>query len=267
MATTVYFAPYVRGPEPTPKAAKTIYVTGWKGWFRTLGQSLTDLAPHRQLEQSGMLLVVEIVLCATLLGTATAWLLGPTVQVLGVMLSIDALLLVWLVVGSVVQNVMNSRKQPTTAVPAIAPTRWAYRVANYQAASSVVEPCTIASPSASDGEFRNGLELEAIRAADLNAGDLIIVEAGQTVLADGTILDGTAVVDESAVTGQSEPAVRSADGVATVLRDSRVVAGQILVEVVPRRGHPLDWVEYPDSLLGPWAGGAGRAHSQRFAKV
>jgi high-affinity K+ transport system ATPase subunit B len=155
-----------------------------------LGQSLADLAPNRQLQQSGILPVVEIVLCATLLGTATACLLGPTVQVLGVTLSIDALLFAWQLVGSVVHNFLNSRKQPMTAVPAVAATRWAYRVVNYPSANGVTEPCEIAAPSpAGDCEFRDGLELEATKAADLRTGDLIIVEAGQTVLADGTILD------------------------------------------------------------------------------
>jgi len=170
MGTTVYFAPYVRGPEPTPNAPGVTRVGDRQGFFRTL-------------------------------------------------------------IGSVVGNVLNSRKQPAVKVPSVGATRWAYRVVNYQR-----------SNQASAGEMRDGLELEAISSADLRTGDLIIVEAGQTVLADGTILDGTAVVDESAVTGQSEPAVRSADGVATALRDSRVIAGQILIEVAPRRGHPLDWI-------------------------
>jgi potassium-transporting ATPase ATP-binding subunit len=59
---------------------------------------------------------------------------------------------------------------------------------------------------------------------------------------DGVILDGIAVVDESAVTGQSAPVVRHSGGVKEVMRHTRVVEGRIFVEVTPRRGHPLDWI-------------------------
>jgi len=51
-----------------------------------------------------------------------------------------------------------------------------------------------------------------------------------------------------AVTGQSGYALRESGGPATVMRDSLIVSGGILVEVTPRRGHPLDWIKETSRL-------------------
>ena len=89
--------------------------------------------------------------------------------------------------------------------------------------------------------------LEAIDAGKLQTGDLLLVEAGQFVHADGKVRMGAAMVDESAVTGQSSYALCEADGQAKVMRDSLVVSGAIVVEVTPRLGHPLDWIKETDA--------------------
>ena len=85
--------------------------------------------------------------------------------------------------------------------------------------------------------------LEAVDAGKLQAGDLLLVEAGQFVHADGKVRIGAAMVDESAVTGQSSYALCESGGHAAVMRDSLVVSGVIVVEVTPRLGHPLDWIK------------------------
>jgi magnesium-transporting ATPase (P-type) len=85
--------------------------------------------------------------------------------------------------------------------------------------------------------------LEAIDASKLQAGDLLLVEAGQFVHADGKVRIGAAMVDESAVTGQSSYALCESGGHTAVMRDSLVVSGAIVVEVTPRLGHPLDWIK------------------------
>ena len=53
--------------------------------------------------------------------------------------------------------------------------------------------------------LRDGKELE-IPADDLAAGDVVIVRPGSSIPADGVVLDGNGVVDESSVTGESVPA-------------------------------------------------------------
>jgi len=85
------------------------------------------------------------------------------------------------------------------------------------------------------------LMLEAIPPTQLRAGDFLLVEAGEWILADGLVVEGEALIDASAVTGESAAVVRSADGVREVMRDTQVIAGRIFVEITPRLGHPLDW--------------------------
>ena len=52
---------------------------------------------------------------------------------------------------------------------------------------------------------RNGIE-ELISVDELCVGDILIVRAGEAVPADGVIIDGSATIDESALTGESIPA-------------------------------------------------------------
>ena len=51
---------------------------------------------------------------------------------------------------------------------------------------------------------RNGLELE-ISVDDVVVGDILIVKSGNTIPVDGTVIEGFAAVDESAITGESVP--------------------------------------------------------------
>ena len=49
-------------------------------------------------------------------------------------------------------------------------------------------------------------------ATELRRGDVILVDANDSIAADGEILEGIASVDESAITGESAPVVREARG-------------------------------------------------------
>ena len=130
MATTVYVAPHLNGPEPTRGKAKPIFARGWRKWLRIVGRSLINLAPSRQLEQAGILLVVEVALFASLLGTAAAWLGGSSAENLPVILGIDGFLVAWLLAGSLVQTMAESQSEPKTVDSSMAANRWAYRVVN-----------------------------------------------------------------------------------------------------------------------------------------
>jgi len=52
--------------------------------------------------------------------------------------------------------------------------------------------------------LRDGKEVE-IEAYELVVGDIVVVKSGQTIPADGVIVDGNAVIDESVITGESIP--------------------------------------------------------------
>ena len=72
---------------------------------------------------------------------------------------------------------------------------------------------------------RTGGRLETIPAAQVRAGDELVVKAGELVPADGILLDGEASLDESAVTGEPLPALRRAGD---PLRSGTVNAGDVL---------------------------------------
>ncbi|MBO5933907.1 MAG: heavy metal translocating P-type ATPase [Clostridia bacterium] len=61
---------------------------------------------------------------------------------------------------------------------------------------------------------RNGQETE-IRIDEVRVGDIIIVKPGKTIPVDGIIIDGAASVDESAITGESIPAEKTAGDTVT----------------------------------------------------
>ena len=58
----------------------------------------------------------------------------------------------------------------------------------------------------------SGLAFVLTPAHDLRPGDLVLVEAGDVVPADGDIVEGVASVNESAITGESAPVIRESGG-------------------------------------------------------
>jgi len=51
-----------------------------------------------------------------------------------------------------------------------------------------------------------------VRADDLRRGDVILIESGDYIPADGEVIQGAASVDESAITGESAPVIRESGG-------------------------------------------------------
>ncbi|HOB50552.1 MAG TPA: potassium-transporting ATPase subunit KdpB [Mycobacterium sp.] len=83
---------------------------------------------------------------------------------------------------------------------------------------------------------RAGAE-ELIAAPLLNLGDIVVVEAGQVVPADGDVVEGIASVDESAITGESAPVVRESGGDrCAVTGGTTVLSDRIVVRVTQRPG-------------------------------
>ncbi len=71
----------------------------------------------------------------------------------------------------------------------------------------------------------------------LQAGDLVVVEAGQFIPGDGEIVEGVAAVDESAITGESAPVIREAGGDRSgVTGGTRVLSDRIVVEITATAG-------------------------------
>ena len=75
-------------------------------------------------------------------------------------------------------------------------------------------------------------------AASLRKGDVVMVEAGEFIPADGEIIEGVASVDESAITGESAPVIRESGGDrSAVTGGTRVLSDWIKVRVTADPGH------------------------------
>lgn len=72
---------------------------------------------------------------------------------------------------------------------------------------------------------------ESVSADSLRKGDLVLIEAGDTVPCDGEVLEGGASVDESAITGESAPVIRESGGdFSSVTGGTRVLSDWLVVQ-------------------------------------
>ncbi len=71
-----------------------------------------------------------------------------------------------------------------------------------------------------------------VQATELRKGDVIRVDAGETIPADGDVIEGVASVDESAITGESAPVIRESGGdFSAVTGGTRVLSDWIVVRI------------------------------------
>ncbi|HEY3431705.1 MAG TPA: potassium-transporting ATPase subunit KdpB [Rhodocyclaceae bacterium] len=86
-------------------------------------------------------------------------------------------------------------------------------------------------------EPRHGAEWHTVPASDLRKGDVIWVQTGETIPADGEVIEGVASVDESAITGESAPVIRESGGdFSAVTGGTRVLSDWIVVKVTVNPG-------------------------------
>lgn len=79
---------------------------------------------------------------------------------------------------------------------------------------------------------RSSQRTEETAASDLKVGDIVLVKAGQTIPADGEVIEGVASVDESAITGESAPVVRESGGDrSSVTGGTRVISDWLIIRV------------------------------------
>jgi K+-transporting ATPase ATPase B chain len=79
--------------------------------------------------------------------------------------------------------------------------------------------------------------LEEVPAPELQKGDVIVVEAGMVIPADGEIIEGVGSVDESAITGESAPVIREAGGDrSAVTGGTKLLSDRLVIEVTQEPG-------------------------------
>lgn len=76
--------------------------------------------------------------------------------------------------------------------------------------------------------FANGTEIE-VDCSELQAGDIVIVNAGEVIPVDGTIIDGIASIDQHMLTGESQPVEKGSGD--QVLAPTMVLSGTIHIQV------------------------------------
>jgi K+-transporting ATPase, B subunit len=82
----------------------------------------------------------------------------------------------------------------------------------------------------------NGQE-ELVAGTALERGDLVVVEAGEMIPADGEIVEGLASVDESAITGESAPVIREAGtDHSGVTGGTKVLSDRIVIQITSGAG-------------------------------
>ena len=78
---------------------------------------------------------------------------------------------------------------------------------------------------------------EQVSSSKLRKGDIVLVSAGEFIPSDGTIIEGVASVDESAITGESAPVIRESGGDrSAVTGGTRVLSDHIKVEITSDPG-------------------------------
>ncbi|EAT58177.1 potassium-transporting ATPase subunit KdpB [Chlorobium ferrooxidans] len=85
--------------------------------------------------------------------------------------------------------------------------------------------------------LRDG-KVTQVNSDDLQEGDLVVVSVGELIPGDGEVAEGVAMVDESAITGESAPVVREAGGDRSgVVGGTRVISDRIVVKITVSAGN------------------------------
>ncbi|MET1079877.1 MAG: potassium-transporting ATPase subunit KdpB [Pseudomonas sp.] len=184
----------------TPLQPKTALADLWKPALR---QAFVKLDP-RQLLRSPVMLVVELTAVVTSLLCLVP---NPAVSV-GLALQIA----LWLWFTVLFANFAE----------ALAEGRGRARADSLKAGSQGLAARLQEGP----GQYRQ------VAASSLRRGDIVRVECGELIPADGEILEGIAAVNEAAITGESAPVIRESGGDrSAVTGNTRVVSDWLLVRV------------------------------------
>lgn len=87
------------------------------------------------------------------------------------------------------------------------------------------------------GKRLKGERTEIVAASSLRAGDIVLVQTGDQIPADGEVIEGVASVNEAAITGESAPVIRESGGDrSAVTAGTRVISDWIKVKVTAEPG-------------------------------
>ena len=94
-----------------------------------------------------------------------------------------------------------------------------------------------ALPAAKIPSMDRKSEVQMVKSTELRRGDLVIVQAGEQIPADGDVVEGAASVDESAITGESAPVIRESGGDrSAVTGGTTVISDWLVIKVTSNPG-------------------------------
>lgn len=86
-------------------------------------------------------------------------------------------------------------------------------------------------------QAHHGSAFEVVASSLLNKGDVFLVEPGDTIPADGEVVEGVASVDESAITGESAPVIRESGGDrSAVTGGTKVLSDWLIIRLTAEPG-------------------------------
>jgi K+-transporting ATPase ATPase B chain len=86
-------------------------------------------------------------------------------------------------------------------------------------------------------QFQRRDTFSVVSANQLKKGDVVLVEAGDFIPADGEVVDGVASVNESAITGESAPVIRESGGDrSAVTGGTKILSDWLIVRVTASSG-------------------------------
>src|SRR5437660_6201868 len=84
------------------------------------------------------------------------------------------------------------------------------------------------------------VDFEIVPATSLRKGQFVLVEAGEFIPVDGTVVEGVASVNEAAITGESAPVIRESGGDrSAVTGGTQVLSDWLIVEVTTYPGEAV----------------------------
>ena len=174
------------GAKPTGQAPQPRGILDPDLLRAALPQAFRKLDP-RLLIKNPVMFVVEITAAlVTLIAIANVTGIQPTNGPAGIGFQVQIAVWLWFTVLF------------ATYAEAVAEARGRAQAATLRRTRSV----TTAHRRLADGS------LEAVGSSELRRGDVIVVEAGETIPGDGDVIDGLGFVNESAITGESAPVLK-----------------------------------------------------------
>ncbi len=124
--------------------------------------------------------------------------------------------------------------------------------------SRCARPAPRARPSSLTGA---GRDHRLVAGTSLKVGDVVLVEAGDTIPSDGEVIEGVASVNEAAITGESAPVIRESGGDrSAVTGGTQVLSDWIRVRITAAAGLDL---HRPHDQAGGRRGAAEDAERDR----